>query len=124
MDVDSNGLYVENPYDAAEKFLLKHDLHESFREQVADFIIKNTNGVNLGSGQYEDPFTGGNRYTPNSNQSSGSAAYSDPFTGQGSYRPKQSTTPSSTGYSDPFTGAGSYKQGSTTSGLFPVVSFD
>ncbi|CAO3674439.1 unnamed protein product [Rhizopus stolonifer] len=114
---------TQNPYDAAEKFLLKHDLHESFREQVADFIIKNTNGVNLGSDQYEDPFTGGNRYTPGSNQSSGGAAYSDPFTGQGSYRPGQSTIPTSTGYRDPFTGAGSYKQASTTPGLFPVKSY-
>jgi phospholipase A-2-activating protein len=89
-------------------------------DQVADFIIKNADGVNLGS-SYQDPFTGGNRYTPQqSSQPASSASYMDPFTGGGSYRPGASTTGASapTTYSDPFTGGGSYRP----AGSAPVTS--
>lgn len=103
---------TQNPYDAAQKFLLKNELPQSFMDQVADFIIKNAEGVNLGS-TYQDPFTGGNRYTPaGSNPSAGAGAtYQDPFTGSGSYRPGNtaSSLPATTTYQDPFTGGGSYK---------------
>lgn len=117
--------FIENPYDAADKFLMKHDLPQSFREEVATFIIKNTNAVDLGVGQYQDPFTGGGRYVPNSNQgAAGGTGYLDPFTGQGSYRPGQSTTQpsSSVNYGDPFTSANSYKQSNVVSKVFPIVS--
>ncbi|KAI9259066.1 WD40-repeat-containing domain protein [Sporodiniella umbellata] len=108
---------TQNPYDAADKFLMKHDLHESFRDQVADFIIKNTSGVNLGSSQYQDPFTGGSRYTPGANQADRNTTYSDPFTGQGSYRPGQNTTSFT---STATTGSSPYQ--SATS-VFPVKSY-
>jgi phospholipase A-2-activating protein len=113
--------------------LLKHDLPQSFLDQVADFIIKNADSVNLGS-SYQDPFTGGNRYTPqSSNQPTiGGSTYMDPFTGAGSYRPGAVTnTANAASYSDPFTGGGSYKPpGSTAppaavapqSRVLPVVS--
>lgn len=103
---------TQNPYDAAQKFLLKNELPQSFMDQVADFIIKNAEGVNLGS-SYQDPFTGGSRYTPASSNAPtlGGATYQDPFTGSGSYRPGSTTSslPASTTYQDPFTGGGSYK---------------
>ncbi|KAI8968864.1 phospholipase A-2-activating protein [Mycotypha africana] len=100
---------TQNPYDAAQKFLLKHDLPPSYVDQVTDFIIKNTEGVKLGSG-YADPFTGANRYTPQAASPASSAgSYMDPFTGAGSYRPNTTTTSASASYSDPFTGAGSYR---------------
>ncbi|KAI9486953.1 MAG: WD40-repeat-containing domain protein [Benjaminiella poitrasii] len=102
---------TQNPYDVAQKFLTRHDLPMSYIDQVTDFIIKNTEGVNLGGG-YQDPFTGANRYTPSgANQSASGANYVDPFTGGGSYRPGAAFTPSSTAtnYSDPFTGGGSYR---------------
>lgn len=110
LSFDSYFFMLENPYDAAEKFLLKHDLPQSFRDQVADFIIKNADNVNMGTG-YQDPFTGGNRYTPqSSNQPTIGFTYMDPFTGAGSYRPGASNNTSNTGtYTDPFTGGGSYK---------------
>lgn len=100
---------LENPYDAAQKFLLKYQLDQSFLDQVADFIIKNAEGVNLGGG-YQDPFTGGNRYTPQSSQPTIGQAYMDPFTGGGSYRPGAASAASGPAtYSDPFTGSGSYR---------------
>ncbi|KAI8880183.1 phospholipase A-2-activating protein [Backusella circina FSU 941] len=105
---------TQNPYDAAQKFLLRNELDQSFLDQVADFIIKNTGNTNLGGGEaYQDPFTGGGSYRPG--QSSGTvssgATYSDPFTGGGSYRPSQPNPMggSTTAYSDPFTGGGSYQ---------------
>ncbi|KAI8644225.1 WD40-repeat-containing domain protein [Parasitella parasitica] len=107
----------ENPYDAAQKFLMKNGLEQFFLDQVADFIIKNAEGVNLGSG-YQDPFTGQSRYTPQSNQPTIGQAYMDPFTGSGSYRPATINPTSSLGsstYSDPFTGSGSYKPGGSVS---------
>lgn len=100
--------------------MLKNELSQSFLDQVADFIIKNADGVNLGS-SYQDPFTGGNRYTPQqSSQPASSASYMDPFTGGGSYRPGASTTGASAPatYSDPFTGGGSYRP----AGSAPVTS--
>ncbi|KAL9558810.1 hypothetical protein MBANPS3_000710 [Mucor bainieri] len=103
----------QNPYDAAQKFLLKYELDQSFLDQVADFIIKNAEGVNLGGG-YQDPFTGGNRYTPQSSQPTIGQAYMDPFTGGGSYRPGATSAASGPGaaaYADPFTGGGSYRPG-------------
>ncbi|CAO0797417.1 unnamed protein product [Mucor circinelloides] len=109
----------QNPYDAAQKFLLKYQLDQSFLDQVADFIIKNAEGVNLGGG-YQDPFTGGSRYTPQSSQPTIGQAYMDPFTGGGSYRPGTTNATSAPGaatYSDPFTGGGSYRP----AGNAPVV---
>ena len=45
---------------AAQKFLNKHEIGQNFLDQVANFIIKNTEGVTLGvpATQYQDPFTG------------------------------------------------------------------
>lgn len=122
---------TQNPYDAAQVFLARHQLDQSFMDQVADFIIKNAEGVNLGSG-YQDPFTGGNRYTPGATASGTNPAsntYSDPFTGSGSYRPGNAaaTTPAPSTYTDPFTGGGSYRPGQhnttpTTSAVSPQQS--
>ena len=35
----------ENPYEAADRFLLAHSLPQSYREQVVQFIIQNTGGT-------------------------------------------------------------------------------
>ncbi|ORE05478.1 PFU-domain-containing protein [Rhizopus microsporus var. microsporus] len=118
---------TQNAYDAAEKFLIKHDLPQSFREEIATFIIKNTGSVNLGSGEYQDPFTGANRYTPvpNYQTTNTSGAFVDPFTGQGSYRPTQPTVPtsSSANYNDPFTGKNSYQTSSTAGKVLPIKNY-
>ncbi|RKP17919.1 PFU-domain-containing protein [Rozella allomycis CSF55] len=55
----------ENPYMAAQKFIDDNDLSQSYLDQVADFIIKNTNGISFDSQNYSnDPLTGGSRYIP------------------------------------------------------------
>jgi len=56
----------ENPYATAQEFLDKNDMSRNFLEQVAQFIIKNSNPVTLGEAQgptYSDPLTGSGAYT-------------------------------------------------------------
>lgn len=94
--------------------MIQHNLDQAFLDQVADFILKNAEGINITQG-YQDPLTGGHRYTPG-NQSNTTSGYVDPFTGAGAYRP--TGTPSTyTTSGDPFT--------STTQSnpkLLPIVS--
>jgi hypothetical protein len=69
---------------AAQRFLNKYDLPQSYTEQVVEFIQKNTGGVQLGQGEqntYVDPFTGASRYTGGGVPTSSGAGGSDPFTG-------------------------------------------
>lgn len=58
----------ENPYQAAQDFIHKHELPQDYLEQIAQFIISNTKGVELGvssaNSQYVDPYTGAGRYVP------------------------------------------------------------
>eukprot|EP01025_Chloroclados_australasicus_P028368 TRINITY_DN2813_c1_g1_i1.p1 TRINITY_DN2813_c1_g1~~TRINITY_DN2813_c1_g1_i1.p1 ORF type:complete len:801 (-),score=103.55 TRINITY_DN2813_c1_g1_i1:283-2685(-) len=86
----------DDVYDAADRFMQENELPLSYREQIVQFIIKNTNGevgaTNTG-GAFYDPFTGGNAYVP----------------GQGTQQP-QSSQPQQQqqaltgGGVDPFTG--------------------
>ena len=51
----------EDPWFAAKRFLDKNDLNPQFLDQVANFIITNTKGMQLGQANdsnYADPFTG------------------------------------------------------------------
>ena len=76
-------LMVENPFMAAQTFLVKNELPASYLDQVVDFIHKNTNGETLGqdtSNTYVDPYTGSSRYTGSTAQSTNQGG-SDPFTG-------------------------------------------
>ncbi|CAG8491482.1 5716_t:CDS:10, partial [Ambispora leptoticha] len=92
---------TDNPYQAAQDFIWANELPQSYLDQIANFIIQNAKGVTLGAGasQYQDPFTGGSRYTPGagpSNNVPGSRPGNtitgiDPWT-----RPGPSTTTSST----------------------------
>jgi len=52
--------FPEDPYMAAQKFLEKNEIGQGYLDEVAKFIIKNTEGVTLGvpATQYQDPFTG------------------------------------------------------------------
>jgi hypothetical protein len=77
------GLMAENPFMAAQTFLVKNELPASYLDQVVDFIHKNTNGETLGqdtSNTYVDPYTGSSRYTGSTAQSTNQGG-SDPFTG-------------------------------------------
>ncbi|KAL0077581.1 WD40-repeat-containing domain protein [Phycomyces blakesleeanus] len=87
----------QNPYDAAQKFVTRHELSQGFLDQIADFITTNTKPAEIGPSttQYQDPFTGGNRYTPGqqSSQYGAPSTYSDPFTGGSSYRSSGQPSP-------------------------------
>lgn len=76
----------ENPWIAAQKFLNKNELPETYADQVVEFIEKNTEGVKLGQGgessTYVDPYTGTSRYTAASNTNGFSSGGADPFTGE------------------------------------------
>ncbi|KAI9458262.1 phospholipase A-2-activating protein [Russula earlei] len=121
----------ENPFTAARRFLEKNDLPLSHIDQVAQFIEKNTGGVNLGgSDDYVDPFTGTSRHRPSHSTASSSSVstYSDPFTGESRYissgSPAMTPPVASSSYSDPFTGSTRYVSGSSTTSqsLVPTVS--
>ena len=80
----------EDPYFAAQKFIHKHELNQTFLDQIAQFLITNTQSETIGSNTsvpYVDPFTGEGRYVPqmgqaaSSNQNRPSSSYVDPFTG-------------------------------------------
>ncbi|KAK2577800.1 hypothetical protein KPH14_012247 [Odynerus spinipes] len=59
----------QDPWVIAQKFLHDNDLSQLFLDQVANFIIKNSQPTPVlnDSIQYADPFTGGSRYIPGSN---------------------------------------------------------
>ncbi|CAB0033096.1 unnamed protein product [Trichogramma brassicae] len=78
----------QDPFVVAQKFLHDNQLEQQFLEQVANFIIKNSEEhtpVVSNPSQYYDPFTGGNRYIPQG--SSQGTPGPDPFTGQNRYVP-------------------------------------
>ncbi|OAV86226.1 hypothetical protein PTTG_01746 [Puccinia triticina 1-1 BBBD Race 1] len=79
----------DNPYTVAQKWLAKHELPDTYVDQVVDFIDKNTSGVALGGPTAgADPFTGAASYRPTKSENQSQANVgADPFTGAGSYRP-------------------------------------
>ncbi|QCD88520.1 phospholipase A-2-activating protein [Vigna unguiculata] len=55
----------DNPYDVADKWLLKENLPLSFREQIVQFILQNTGQNNVTfDASFRDPYTGSNAYVP------------------------------------------------------------
>ncbi|KAJ2002273.1 WD repeat protein Lub1 [Coemansia thaxteri] len=81
---------AENPYAAAQKFLELNGISLDHIDTVANFIIKNSGGAQLGEttqSGYADPFTGSNRYVPGQSSGDGSAGSADPFTGSSRYVP-------------------------------------
>ncbi|KAK8864675.1 hypothetical protein IAR55_001927 [Kwoniella newhampshirensis] len=81
---------AENPWIAAQRFLNKHELPQTYCEQVVEFIQKNSGGAQLGTrpdtSTYVDPYTGGSRYTGASSSNSGPTyGGGDPFTGGSAY---------------------------------------
>jgi len=117
----------EDPWFAAQKFIHKNELSQLFLDQVANFIVTNTKGMQLGTSTstgYADPFTGGNRYVPGSGSAPGastggggfSGGAADPFTGSGAYT--TSSAQSSSSSASTFT-----SQPSSSEPLFPVKDF-
>jgi len=123
----------EDPWTVAQKFIHQHDLPQVYLEEVANFIIKNSESTPvIGSGGFADPFTGGNRYVPTvGNNSAPGFGNVDPFTGGSSYI--SGTAPQRNGFSapvvpgvnmDPLTGGSSYSTGSQVMlRLFPIKTF-
>ncbi len=125
----------EDPYFAAQQFIHRHELDQAFLDQIAHFIIKNTQSETIApavtqTSTYYDPFTGQGRYVPPPASSTNGSNYSssgvvDPFTGSGAYHSSMSSnsnnyaTPSS-GVVDPFTGAGAYHTGLNPNNRQPV----
>lgn len=81
----------EDPYMAAQRFIHKHDLPQAYLDQVANFIIQNSSNAPVqqtaSSQAFYDPFTGGSRYVPGSDNGRDlpSGVNLDPFTGGSSY---------------------------------------
>ncbi|KAF9916886.1 hypothetical protein BX616_002534 [Lobosporangium transversale] len=71
---------TENPYTAAQAFLVKHELPQVYLDQVADFITKNARAVSQGEVAVTgDPLTGGSRYRPEQNTASSSLGSYNPW---------------------------------------------
>ncbi|ODQ64505.1 PFU-domain-containing protein [Nadsonia fulvescens var. elongata DSM 6958] len=72
----------ENPYTAAQRFIDQHELSQNYVDEVARFLIQNSQAVNLTSDSAgEDPY--GSRYVPGSSTNPGvnfSAAPASPAT--------------------------------------------
>ena len=83
---------TEDPWMAAQKFLEKNEISQMFLDQVANFIIKNTEGITIGAAacNISDPLTGQGRYVPGTSSTDVNMPTSDPFTGQGRYIPSTS----------------------------------
>lgn len=91
----------EDPWMAAQQFIHKNNLPQVYLDQVANFVIKNSENAGVTEGQapgYIDPFTGGSRYVPGTDSrtaeldkrnvaapANNSGANLDPFTGASSY---------------------------------------
>ena len=96
----------DDPYHVAQRFIHTHELSQMFLDQIAQFLIKNTQSETIGmaasASDYYDPFTGAGRYVPQS--------------GGGGSSHQQMDSSSSSSYVDPFTGSGAYRSGSAAGG--------
>lgn len=81
----------ENPFTAAQNFIHREELSQTFLDQIANFIVLNTKGATLGAGQpSSDPFSG-SRYSGGATQSYGGGV--DPFTGGSAYSTSSGVQP-------------------------------
>lgn len=57
-----------NPYETAQKFIADNELPITYLDQVANFIVTNTQGASLGTqeaqGSASEPWGSANRYRP------------------------------------------------------------
>ncbi|KAM7252359.1 hypothetical protein ACFE04_024242 [Oxalis oulophora] len=55
----------DNPYDTADKWLLRENLPISYRQQIVEFILVNSGQKNFNfNPSFRDPYTGSNAYVP------------------------------------------------------------
>ncbi|KAH8117032.1 phospholipase A-2-activating protein [Phellopilus nigrolimitatus] len=115
----------ENPYIAAQRFLIANELPMSYLDQVVQFIETNASGVTLSAGnEFVDPFTGASRYQASSGSrpAGGASTYSDPFTGASRYQAVAPGPSAPSGSGDPFTGGSRYTPASSLAPTPPVQS--
>ncbi|KAL7236725.1 hypothetical protein ACSBR1_019930 [Camellia fascicularis] len=56
---------LDNPYDTADKWLLKENLPLSYRQQIVEFILQNTGQRDFTlDSSFRDPYTGSSAYVP------------------------------------------------------------
>ncbi|XP_058069145.1 uncharacterized protein LOC131218555 [Magnolia sinica] len=56
---------ADNPYDTADKWLLKENLPLSYRQQIVEFILQNSGQKDFAlDTSFRDPYTGANAYIP------------------------------------------------------------
>ncbi|KAL7206634.1 hypothetical protein ACSBR2_019367 [Camellia fascicularis] len=56
---------LDNPYDTADKWLLKENLPLSYRQQIVEFILQNTGQRDFAlDSSFRDPYTGSSAYVP------------------------------------------------------------
>lgn len=98
IDIDDSGVKLklpynlsEDPYMVAQNFIYRHELNQMFLDEIAQFIIKNTEGQTIIKQSVScDPFTSGNSYiagsssTPQNNNQASQLV--DPFTGINIFR--------------------------------------
>lgn len=112
----------EDPWMVAQQFIHKHELPQTYLQEVAEFIMKSSGEAPVvtssSSSSYQDPFTGGGRYIPGSGSDFASDAGNvDPFTGGSSYSTSSNPTvpvnfvPRSGQNFDPLTGGSSHTSG-------------
>ncbi|UZJ52884.1 hypothetical protein CBS101457_002204 [Exobasidium rhododendri] len=83
---------TENPYNAAQRFLEKNELPQTYLDQVVQFIEKNSEAVSLGSNnEFVDPYTGTSSYRPGGGSSATSAPVNVPATSTARREPSQAT---------------------------------
>ncbi|XP_066992739.1 phospholipase A-2-activating protein [Anabrus simplex] len=122
----------EDPWFAAQKFIHDNNLSQLYLDQVANFIVKNSQDTSLpnpassSTTPYCDPFTGGSRYIPGSG-SGGEipATGADPFTGASRYVPSiwSATNGVAGSGTDPFTGDSSYQTSTSKMDSCPVKPY-
>lgn len=55
----NHSLFADNPYDTADKWLLKENLPLVYRQQVVEFILQNTGRRDFSlDTTFRDPYTG------------------------------------------------------------------
>lgn len=129
----------QDPWFVAQEFIYKNNLPQSYLDQVANFIVTNSNNVQITqtsqSSDFVDPFTGESRYLPGSGtaENAGNRGLNlDPFTGGSSYSTSNPAAPRNVQNlptnPDPFTSSESHVSSKpatmeTTSKYFPHMSY-
>lgn len=124
----------EDPWTVAQSFIHKNELPQAYLDQVANFIIKNSENApiidTVVNSSFQDPFTGEGRYIPGMGSNFGAESGNvDPFTGGSSYSAQNTPSvpvnfvPRSGQNYNPFTGSSSHSTASSTNKHFPYNQY-